>query len=93
MPEFIEKENFNVVLWRNEQFMAQSSHQVPTKYPPTTHQVTPQVGELVKVLDGETSRLDIQQALNLVDKVSFRLTYLQPAIEQGFVAMKLNDFK
>jgi hypothetical protein len=68
-------------------------HSPPIKYPPSTHQVTPQVGELVKVLDGETSRLDIQQALNLVDKVSFRLTYLQPAIEQGFVSMKLNDSK
>ena len=91
MPEFIEEESFRVILWRNEQLLEQaptkhppSTHQVPTKYPPSTHQVN----ELVKVLDGEVSRVDIQQALKLGDKVNFRLTYLQPAIEQGFVAMK-----
>jgi predicted HTH transcriptional regulator len=78
-PEFVEEENFSVVLWRNEQPVEQVTEQLPTNYPPTS----PQVEELLKVLDGEMSRLDIQQAMKLVDKVNFRLIYLRPANRTG----------
>ncbi|MDR0443421.1 MAG: hypothetical protein LBH44_08460 [Treponema sp.] len=39
-------------------------------------------------MNGEMTRQEIQKSLNLADRVNFRQTYLQPAIEQGFVAMK-----
>jgi hypothetical protein len=42
-------------------------------------------------MDGEMTRQEIQDALNLVDKVNFRQIYLLPAIEYGFVEMKFSQ--
>lgn len=60
----------------------------------STHQVTPQVtpeekrqSDLLRVLHGEMSRQEIQQALGLKDVQHFRKTYLQPALEQGLIEM------
>jgi hypothetical protein len=43
---------------------------------------------LLKVLKGEMDRKELQVKLNISDRKYFRIFYLQPAIEQGFVAMK-----
>jgi hypothetical protein len=39
-------------------------------------------------MDGKMTRQAIQDSLNLTDRVNFRLAYLQPAIEQGYVAIE-----
>lgn len=63
-----------------------------------THPVTPQVDpqvkaaespvlRLVRVLAGEMSRQELQIALGLRNKRSFRKLYLDPAIEAGLVEM------
>ncbi|MDR1161980.1 MAG: putative DNA binding domain-containing protein [Tannerellaceae bacterium] len=52
-----------------------------------TMQVTMQVKELIKVLDKEMYRQDIQDKLNLQNRNYFRLSYLKPALEQGLVEM------
>jgi len=39
-------------------------------------------------MKGEMTRQEIQSSLNLSDRVNLRDSYLQPAIEQGLVAMK-----
>lgn len=65
-----------------------STHQVPTKYPPST----PQVGYLVNTIgQNQYSVKEMMEALNLKDRVNFRTTYLNPAIEQGCVQMLYPD--
>ena len=69
----------------------QVTPQVPPKYPPSTPQVTPQVKELLKVFEGLHNREEIQNRLELADRKYFRVNYLNPAIEQGFVALTIPD--
>ena len=68
---------------------------LPPKYPPSTpqvtFQVTPQVKELLKVFEGLHNREEIQNRLELADRKYFRVNYLNPAIEQGFVALTIPD--
>ena len=68
-----------------------STPQVPPKYPASTPQVTPQVKELLKVFEGLHNREEIQNRLELADRKYFRVNYLNPAIEQGFVALTIPD--
>ena len=56
-----------------------------------TQQVTQQVEELVKILDKEMDRHEIQSKLGLSHRENFRLNYLKPALEQGFIEMTLPD--
>jgi hypothetical protein len=39
-------------------------------------------------MKGGMTRKAIQDSMKLTDRVNFMLSYLQPAIEQGFVSMK-----
>lgn len=66
---------------------AQDTIQVPRKYPAST----PQVKELLKVFKDIHNREDLQNLLNLSDREYFRKNYLNPAIEQGFVALTIPD--
>ena len=54
-------------------------------------QVTMQVRDLLKVLEGVLYREEIQDKLNLKNRDYFRKNYLVPAIEQGLVALTLPD--
>ena len=54
-------------------------------------QVTMQVRDLLKVLEGVLYREEIQEKLNLKNRDYFRKNYLLPAIEQGLVALTLPD--
>ncbi|MDP5170621.1 MAG: hypothetical protein NWR72_10270 [Bacteroidia bacterium] len=56
-------------------------------YQKVTPQVTPQVKQLLQVLEGELSRSDLQERLSLADKKNFSENYLKPAIEGGYVEM------
>lgn len=56
-----------------------------------TPQVTPQVGELVKVLDKEMNRQEMQDKLNLSDREHFRLNHLKPALDLELVEMTIPD--
>jgi predicted HTH transcriptional regulator len=79
-PEFVEEESFTTTLWRN----------VPVE-DTVTPQVTPQVGELVDVLEGDMNRQEIQSVLNLLDRKYFRLNYLKLALEQDIIEMTIPD--
>lgn len=59
--------------------------------PQDAPQVTPQVEQLLAVLRGEMSREQLQLALGLLDRKSFRMLYLKPALEQGLIEMTLAD--
>jgi len=56
-----------------------------------TPQENPQVERLLEVLQGEMTRTEIQQALSLRDRKSFRERYLKPALQAGLVEMTLPD--
>jgi ATP-dependent DNA helicase RecG len=56
-----------------------------------TPQVTPQVERLLAVLQGAMGREDLQAALNLKDRKSFRKVYLQPALEAELVCMTIPE--
>ncbi|WP_144243376.1 Fic family protein [Sphingobacterium sp. ML3W] len=52
-------------------------------------QVTPQVKLLIVTLTDDRSRKELQSQLNLSDREYFRLHFLQPAIELGFIGMTI----
>lgn len=56
-----------------------------------TPQVTPQVQELIKVLEAEMNRQEIQQKLHLSDRENFRSNYLKPALESGIIEMTIPE--
>jgi len=59
--------------------------------PQVSLQVTPQVNRVLKVLHGEMTRTEIQQALGLRDRKSFRERYLKPALQADLIEMTLPD--
>lgn len=56
-----------------------------------TDQVAPQVEKLLQVFEGSHFREELQEKLNLTHRANFRKMYLQPAIEQGWVALTIPD--
>lgn len=62
-----------------------------TNTPQVNPQVTPQVKQLLKVIKNEMSRNELQQALGLKDRKSFRERYLQPALSGGLIEMTIPD--
>jgi len=59
--------------------------------PQVAPQVTPQVERLLTVLQGTMGRDELQAALDLKDRKSFRDLYLQPALEAGLIQMTIPD--
>ncbi|MBN4077078.1 Fic family protein [Mariprofundus ferrooxydans] len=59
--------------------------------PQVAPQVTPQVRSLLDIINGEMSRAEIQHALGLRDRKSFRERYLQPALQAGVIEMIIPD--
>ncbi len=58
---------------------------------PEAAEITPQVKALLKSMDDEMSRAEIMQLLELSDSKYVRESYIQPALNQGFIAMTLPD--
>lgn len=57
--------------------------------PQVTPQVTPQVEKLLKAIITEMTREEIQTALRLLDRKSFRELYLGPALEDDLIEMTI----
>ncbi|ACL03774.1 filamentation induced by cAMP protein Fic [Desulfatibacillum aliphaticivorans] len=64
---------------------------VASAVPQVTPQVTPQVGRLLRIMQGAMTREELQQALGLSDRKSFRERYLKPALEAGLIKMTIPD--
>lgn len=102
-PDFVQEEEFKTILYRpsSDQVPTKypsSTHQVPDKYPSSTDQVPTkyrstyvEVQNLVKVLEGEMSRQEIQEELGLKDRVNFKENYLDPALQENLIVMKFPD--
>jgi hypothetical protein len=54
-------------------------------------EVTPEVERLIKVLNGEMGRSEIQELLSLSDEKHFRENYQQKAIGYGLIEMTIPD--
>ncbi len=54
-------------------------------------EVTPEVRKMLRVLEGEMSRQDLQDTLGLKDKEHFRKAYLLPALQENLIEMTLPD--
>lgn len=63
----------------------------PQVTPQVAPQVTPQVERLLAVLQGAMGRDDLQAALDLKDRKSFRERYLQPALDAELIGMTVPD--
>ena len=59
--------------------------------PSVTLQVTPQVTRLLQVIVGAMSREELQRALGLKDRKSFRERYLTPALEGGLIDRTIRE--
>ena len=82
-------ENFlRMIFPATEQATAQDTAQVTAQ---DTAQVTAQVKELIEILSKEMDRKEIQDMLGLSHRENFRLKYLKPALEQGFIEMTIPD--
>ena len=57
--------------------------------PQVAPQATPQVKRLLAVLTGEMTRDELQTALGLKDRKSFRERYLLPALHAGLIEMTI----
>lgn len=74
-------------------------YHIPSNAPQVTPQVTPQdnlwddpyLVLVVNAVQGEMGRDEIQGALELKDRKSFRERYLAPALEQGLLEMTIPD--
>lgn len=91
-PIFEQLEDFKTIVYRP------STHQAPTKHPPSTHQVpqefrstSVEVRNLLKILKGEMSRIELQEELSLKDRRNFRENYLEPALAESLIRMKYPD--
>jgi ATP-dependent DNA helicase RecG len=99
-PIFEQNEDFTITIYRpsTDQVPTKhppSTHQAPTKYPPSTHQVptkyppsSVEVCNLLKVIEGEMSRIKMQDLLELRDKRNFRENCIEPALREGLIRMK-----
>jgi len=56
-----------------------------------SEQVTPQVTRMLKKIDGEMSRSQLMQSLQLKDRVNFSRTYLEPALALNLIEMTQPD--
>jgi hypothetical protein len=56
-----------------------------------TGYVTGQVVKLLSIMEGDMSRLALQQALGLKHRDSFVEVYVQPALEAGLIEMTIPD--
>lgn len=91
-PDFEQNEDFKTILYRL------SSDQAPTKLRPSSAGVpqefrstSVEVKNLLKVLEEEMSRKEIQQALELKHEGNFRENYLEPALAEEVIEMKYPD--
>ncbi|MDZ7665063.1 MAG: Fic family protein [Desulfotignum sp.] len=62
---------------------------VTTAAPQVNPQVTPQVGELLRAINGDMGRGTLQSVLGLSDRKSFRERYLKPALAEGLIEMTI----
>ena len=96
-PEFIQEQDFRIIIYRyTPQLTPQLTPQVaPQLTPQPTVQdelsLSTAVKNLIKVLEGEMSRDELQEILQLKDRKYFRTTYINEALNGGWIEMTENE--
>lgn len=103
-PIFLERFFRNLLLgeqWelRNRYLLINAEDSQPTKYRPSTDQVptkldslSPSIDSIVKAIGNQQLKIsEIMEALGLKHRPTFRVNYLDPAIEAGLVTMLYPD--
>ena len=93
MPIFKEsKQLFKLTLpLVNSPKMKATPQLTPPVAPQVTPQVTPQVKRLLSSMNGEMNRAELMIAVEIKDRKSFRVNYLNPALENHLVKPTLNE--
>jgi hypothetical protein len=84
-PEFTLTDGFKVVIRRD------LHGDLHGNAPQVSNEENVPEDRLLFVLKGEMSRQDLQSALSLKNTDYFRLTYITPALEKGYIEMTLPD--
>lgn len=87
-PRFVQRDGFVVTIGRKPGRALEAV--TPEVTPEVAPVVTPEVG-LLRVLRGDMTRRELQDALGLRDDEHFRKAYLLPALAAGFVEMTIPD--
>lgn len=77
-PEFIQEEDFKVVIWRTDQ---------PTDQPAVGRKMI----ELIRLIDKPSKSSDLQLQLGLKHKTNFRKNYIDAAILEGYIVASHPD--
>ena len=85
--EFIEDDMFVTKVYLDEL----AGEVTPQVTPQATPQVTPQVRKLLLICDGDMTKKQLMNALNLKDREYLRIDILKPALENKFVEMTIPD--
>lgn len=88
-PLFVQEDTFNVTIYRPSTAGAPQEHRSTSVEVP--QKLTVEVKNLLKVINGEMSRKEIQEALVLKHEGNFRENYLEPALVEGLIKMKFPD--
>ncbi|MCK9508275.1 MAG: hypothetical protein M0Q54_07535 [Pigmentiphaga sp.] len=85
--------NFDLITAFEVTVRATTPQVTPQATPQVTEQVTPQVLTLIDIMSEGNYYLreDLQKILKLKDRENFRLNYLKPALDIGFVEMTIPE--
>jgi ATP-dependent DNA helicase RecG len=86
-PEFIQDDDFKTIIYRKT-ITGQATVEATME---VTMEVTMEAKKVVLVLNGEMKRADIQKTLQLKNDENFRLQYIIPTLELGYIEMKYPD--
>jgi ATP-dependent DNA helicase RecG len=87
-PEMIEGDVFRTIVKYPDSTVYEKDS---TATAGVTPEVTPEVGKMLTVIQGEMSRAEIQQKLGLTDEKHFREHYQQPAVAMELIEMTIPD--
>lgn len=73
-PEFIQENDFKVIIWRAEQATEQATEQADKK-----------ILKLIQILEQPHTRAEVQALLNIKHRPTIIYNYLNPAIEGGYI--------
>jgi ATP-dependent DNA helicase RecG len=96
-PNFNLDYGFKITIWRNSKkttgLASIKINKINTLQPirKTTRQVAEEIRRVILVLDGEVKRAEIQTRLQLKHTEYFRVNYLLPSIDEGYVEITLPD--
>ena len=87
-PDFIQEEDFKTVIYRKSMNSIVTGKVSGEASGEASGEVDIEIKKIILVLDGAMKRSEIQTLLDLKHDDYFRVQYIQPALEQGFILMK-----